>query len=189
MGRYLLGAAGLCGALVLACGAEPSATTPTDAGADVVKRKPDAGPRDAGSADVDPRLDRMTSGGGPVLGAMKLGIVDIGIDETEGSPSFDDYVTWLVSSSWWAIMKQYGVGPGTVVGSVRVPKASVFQPSDVDGKGIAYWSTVDWRVDTLLKATGDGGAPIVQKADAYIVFLPWGVNVDVGGVTCDTVGG
>lgn len=122
-----------------------------------------------------------------MLPNMKLGIIYIG-DETEGAPSFDAYVTWLVSSSWWGIMKQYGVNAGTVVGSVRVPKSSVFGPGDVDGKGVTYWAIVDERVGRLVHPSG-GGASVVPGADSYLVFLPWGVNVDVGGITCATVGG
>jgi len=170
-------------ALACACSAAPPATSaPSDAGTDA-KHKIDAGPRDAAPADVDPRYDRMTSGGGAVLANMKLAIVYIG-DDTDGAPSRDEYVTWLVGSGWWGIMNQYGVGTGSVVGSVRVPKADVFQPGDVDANGVTYYALVDARVDALVQPA-DGGPSAVPAADAYLVFLPWGVNVDIGGVTCD----
>jgi len=180
----------LAAVLGSACSAEPSASPVIkDAGTDA-KRKVDAGPKDAGPDSFDPRLDRMTSGGGKVLASMKLGIIYIGIDETEGSPSQDAYITWLVSSGWWGIMKQYGVDPGSVVGSVRVPRADFVKASDIDSKGRVSYGFVSWQVDQLIGTGQDAGGALVPGADSYIVFLPWGVNVDLGiGVTCAEIGG
>jgi hypothetical protein len=190
----------LCvGVFAAACGG-PTEADPGDAG--------DAGAvpiahRDTGPADVvfdmpDARSDRMSPHGREILANMHLRVVYVGEEGVDGPPNIDDFVTWLVKSDYWGVMKEYGVQPGTFEGSVRIPTASVFLPGMVQN-GLVDYDVLDQRILALLHppprdagaGAGDAGAPLIPPSKSYLFMLPDRVNVKLGGndQTCIQAGG
>ena len=188
--------------VALACGGSGDAT---DAGADVVygHKSFDAGVYEAEAAAKTP-LNRLTLHGGDVLAGAHVRVVYLGTQGQDASPSFDAYLSWLVTSQdyWGAFLAQYGVGYEILDGSVYVDKDAFF-PSGSIQNGLVSWAVIDQRLRDLVAAgsgdagadasddAGEGGAPAtIPKADAYVLFLPYGVNVDLGdGTTCGNAGG
>lgn len=176
------------GALFVACGGgavSGDAGTSEDAGADIVYGKK---PKDAGAPDVAQEADvvktpwdRMTSHGGAIIDALHLRAIYV------GSGSFmpknvDAYMAWMISSpDYWSLLAQYGVGYGTVLEGASMDASEFFLPGDVASGVVQFW-TLDSRInDAIAKLPPvEGGA-----ANAYIVFLPPGIDVDLGfGKSC-----
>ncbi len=151
--------------------------------------------------------NRLTFHGGTVLGVnTHYRAIYIGADGIDSaSTSFDAYLQWLVTStSWWgAWLAQYNVDYGIFDGNTRVATDAFFPPGMVKN-GFVSWVTLAQRIAAVINATptdagvDDGGAdasttqlPPIPHADAYIVFLPDGVNVDLGNgeSTCANAGG
>ena len=144
-----------------------------------------------------------------VLSAMRITVVYIGDDGVDGAESFDAFIDWLLNSDYWGLMAQYGVGPGTRVSSQRIPRSSIIPFSDVVG-GLITAEALEAAVHAYVHAGAsgavDGGSsggadasasdaaseaglstdaapppdPTVSLGDAYIFFLPNGVNVNLG---------
>lgn len=193
--------------IVAACGSPGEAV---DAGPDAPygHKSFDASAATDAPAAVKTPWKRMTPHAGVVLAAPHLFVIYVGTQGVDLSPSYDAYLSWLAGSTdWWSIMAQYGVGFGALDGSAVIDTASFFPSGMVNG-GLVSWYTLDQRVAEVIHAAGaDAGAPdaaddagdastptlpVIPKADAYIVFLPDGVNVDLGpqeGQTCKGVGG
>jgi hypothetical protein len=198
---------------VLGCsdGAQEGAGSAGDAGYYYAPpRDGSASPVDAGdAADAggDASRERMQPHERVVLAAPRLLAIYVGDEGDGGAPSSDDMMTWLVASQYWTAMEQYGVGPGAMLPSVRVP-ASVFLPPGTVTDGLVDPSALATRVVALLHpkqtaasapsllapaedAGGDGGrsdagpgldagdTPAIPQADAYVFFLPDKVNVRI----------
>ena len=212
---------------VVACGSSDDAATRGagdggDAGAKPVVHH-DAAVVDAAGDDlpdvVKTRIDRMKPHAKQVLPHLRLVAVYFGAAGAEGSVSFDGFMSWLVSSDYWKTMQQYGVGPGTFVGSVRLEWHSVFEqgatPSkliDSDALARTVFALLHPGAVSSADAGGDDGAAnddsgldasdtdggslpvdssapptsLIPEADAYIFFLPNGVNVSFPGPTGGT---
>jgi hypothetical protein len=107
-------------------------------------------------------------------------------------------MTFLVASpNWWgAYLAQYGVQYGTYDGASFIPTSTFIHDGDVVN-GFINWAILDMRVHQAIHATvvddagADSGAVQVPHADAYVVFLPDNVNVDLGQgeTTCANAGG
>ena len=190
--------------LVVACGGDSTSNT-ADAGQDsgYGHKNFDAQPPpvDATSEADAPKVawDRMTNHGAGALGSPHLRAIYVGTDGVDASPSFDPYMTFLVSSpDWWGtILSQYGVGYGTYDGATYIPTSTFIHDGDVV-KGFIQWFVLDTRVHEAIHALmalddagADSGTPLVPHADAYVVYLPDGVNVDLGQgeTTCANAGG
>lgn len=188
--------------LVVACGGDTTSGT-SDAGTqDAFGHKTfDAATAADAASEADVAkvpFDRMTNHGGGAIGAPHLRAIYVGTDGVDASPSFDAYMTFLVSSpDWWgAILSQYGVQYGTYDGATYIPTSTFIHDGDVI-KGFINWGLLDTRVHEAVHAMiaddagADSGVPQVPHADAYVVFLPDGVNVDLGQgqTTCANAGG
>ena len=186
--------------LLVACGGDTTQVS-SDAGTDAFGHKSfDAqSTYDASEADVPKQpWNRMTNHGGGSLGAPHLRAIYVGADGVDASPSFDAYMTYLVSSpGWWgAVLSQYGVSNGAFDGATYIPTSTFIHDGDVV-KGFINWGLLDMRVHEAIHAMllddagADSGTPQVPHADAYVVFLPDGVNVDLGQgqTTCANAGG
>ncbi len=154
----------------------------------------DSGRRDTAPPSVDARTpwNRMQPHSHRVLAAMRLQVVYLGMEGDGGAPSFDEFIDWLLASDYWAIMEQYGVGHGQRVGSVRIAPSGVIPagavknglllPEDLETfvyGAIHPASSTDGGLDA--DAADDGGSvPLIPIADAYLIFLPNNVNVDLG---------
>jgi hypothetical protein len=172
----------------------------------------DAGPASDAPTQTKTPWKRMTAHAGVVLDAPHVFVIYVGTQGVDLSPTYDPYLSWLVGSTdWWSIMAQYGVGYGALDGSVAIDTATFFSGGMVNN-GVVSWYTLDQRIAQIIHApAADAGAPdaaadaaddagdaststlpAIPKADAYVVFLPDGVNVDLGpqeGRTCQGVGG
>ena len=207
LARVVLTCAG-ASAVVLAPISCTSASTPppVDAGADAGFG---VSTRDAaGDGASDGRVDRLVYHGGPTLKQMRLRIVYIGEDGVDAAPNVDDFATWLLTSSWWRLLREYGIEEGSLDPSVRVPFAAMFPPGVVVD-GLVHTTEFDKRVLALLHPikpdagapdAGDAGAAfdggsLVPTSDSYLFMLPNGVNISLGEVgsrtfqTCIDSGG
>jgi len=190
----------------LACGGSGDAT---DAGPDVVYGKK---PIDAGEGTYEAEaaaktpLNRLTLHGGSVLSGAHVRAIYVGAPGVDGSQNFDGYLSWLVTSTdyWGAYLAQYGVGYEIYDGATEVDAAAFFPPGMVVN-GMIDWYVLENRLRDVIHGvtSGDAGAdasdddagdaatlPPIPSADAYILFLPNGVNVNLGdGATCQNAGG
>lgn len=185
-----------------------------DASGDVVygKHPVDAGAYEAEAAAKTPD-DRMSKHAGIVLASPHIRAIYIGTPNVDQSKSFDGYLPWLLTSTdYWSILAQYGVGLGNYDGRTDVSTEAFFTPGMVN-LGFVDWQVLDKRVRAVIHASpsdagapdasdddagdgGDGGdgasteLPPIPPADAYVVFLPDNVNVDLGdGTTCENAAG
>ncbi len=177
-----------------------------DAGADVVygHHAIDAAVYEAEAATKTP-WNRLTPHDGDVLSSAHIRTIYIGADGVDASQSFDAYITWLITSqSWWgAVLAQYKVGYGTFDGFTRIDTNAFFLPGMVQN-GFIDWFVLDQRIAQVVHGvTPDAGAgdtdpdastsqpPPIPQADAYVFFLPNGVNVNLGNneATCAQAGG
>ena len=151
-----------------------ASTSSRDGGADAYGlMRPDGSgvsPRDAGP--------RMTSHDGRVLGAMTVSVIYVGDEALDGAPSFDGFIDWTFGSAYWGTLAQYGVGPGTRVASVRLPRATLLPDGSVDANGLIEQAALAERLTALLHPS-TGTSP-VPPAESYVLFLPDGVNVILG---------
>jgi hypothetical protein len=198
-----LAASGAVALGLLACGGSGDSG---DAGADVVygHHSTDAAPYEAEAATKTP-WNRLTPHDGTVLSSPHLRTIYIGADGIDASQSFDAYIAWLVASqSWWgAVLAQYKVGYGTLDGFTRIDTNAFFLPGMVQN-GFIEWYVLDQRIAQVVHGVAsDAGTsdadpdastsqlPPIPPADAYVFFLPEGVNVNLGNneATCAQAGG
>jgi hypothetical protein len=162
---------------LLACGESPVPIT--DAGADnIVILNPDgmAPPKDAGP----PRLDKHD---GIILQSMQLGIVYVGDADAGAAPNEDVILKWLLGSPYWLNLDEYGIANGAFVGSLHIPTSALVQPSDLDDLGLVDVLLLQSRIATAINGDPDAGiSPLVglPGAQAYLFFLPDGLNVALG---------
>jgi hypothetical protein len=155
---------------VTACGRTHS--IPTDAGEEYGLTDPDGS---VPPADAAPRLLPHAD---VVLSAMKVGIVYVG-EEDAGGPPTNTTSAPILGSTYWLLLNEYGVGPGTIVGSTRAPISTLLRPSDMDDGGLVDMLVLQARVAEFIHGdveAGTHGNPI-NGAEAYLFFLPNGVNV------------
>jgi hypothetical protein len=168
---------------LLACGGTSDAPDAGDAAIDQFGHKNfDAAAHDAfEEPEAAPKVpwERMTSHGGDVIASPKIRVLHVGVTK-----NVDALVSWILSSqTYWPIVAQYGVGPGEYLGSVTVDQATFFQPDDIQG-GFIDAGTLGGRIAQAIAALPPSDAG-VENANAWVVFLPGGVNVDLGdGKTC-----
>ncbi len=163
------------GMLLLACGESPDPIT--DAGADnIVILNPDGSvpPKDAGP----PRLDEHDGG---IMQSMQLGIVYVGDIDAGAAPNEDAVLKWLLGSPYWLNLDEYGITNGNLVGRVHVPTSVLVEPSDLDTMGRVDVLLLQSRIAAALGGGVDGGSTIsMPGAQAYVFFLPDGLNVALG---------
>lgn len=138
---------------------------------------------DAGHATpLPPRSDRVRLHGGKVLPAMRVQIVYVGTESEGGAASRDDVVRFTLTSGkqYWNVLEQYGVGGGSVAGSIRIPRATLFPATSKDGPELILpIADLEAQIRALINPAPPK-ASIVPKAQAYLFFLPNGVNVSLG---------
>jgi hypothetical protein len=202
-----------------ACGSAPGDAGDGGAGdgAPVGHKTFDSGAPVDAAAEAKAPWNRMTPHGGVVLSSPHIWAIYVGTQGVDLSPSYDAYLSWLVTSTdWWSLLDQYGVHYGVLDGSTIIDTATFFPQGMISSSGTVNWYALDQRVEKIIHAlppppqddggvadagaaddggdAGDGSTttlPSIPKADGYIVFLPDGVNVDLGGegMTCQNVGG
>lgn len=135
--------------------------------------------------------DRLQPHAGRVLGSAR--VVTVYVEGLDGPSDQDSLVSGVVAGAYWGVLAQYGVMAGTVIGSTRVEAGAFFRAGAVDG-GLVSEADVEGSVHALIHPDGGAGA-WPHAADAYVVFLPPGVNVVLGtrgshvDETCTDVGG
>ncbi len=142
-------------------------------------------------------LDRLSAHNGTILPSVTLRIIYVGNPGQDRAPEQDEFVRWLVTSDYWKTLQQYGVREGTLLASVTVPRAALAPPELVQiDKGLIAIQDLDLRINTIVNGTATEPAfPGVAGADAYVVFLPDGLNVDLShradyvSTTCTDEGG
>jgi hypothetical protein len=161
-------AAALCAA---ACGTSSGDAPPGDGGLDAVVERPR--PRDA-MLPIDEEADaakapweRMTKHDAIVLANPKLLAVYIGDVGVDSARSFDDLMSWMVTSEYWKIMAQYGIHPGTMLPSVHVPTGEVFPPGSLS-KGLIDADALDARLSALMVDANGGTGASDAGLDAHV---------------------
>jgi hypothetical protein len=131
-------------------------------------------------ADAAPRLQPHA---GITLPAMQVGVVYVGDEDAGGAPSDDATISSLLGSSYWLQLGEYGIGNGALVGSTRVASGAFFQSGDLDNNDLVDVLVLQARVAQSLHGDSDAGTTStvsIPGAQAYVFFLPEGVNVDLG---------
>ena len=149
----------------------------TDAGDDnIVIVTPDAV---APGPDAGPRLLKHA---GITLPQMNLAVVYLGDVDAGGAPNDDAILKWLIGSPYWLLLEEYGIENGSFVGSLRVPTSAVLSPSDLDANDLVDVMVLQQRIVAAIHGDADAGtsATIALTADAYLFFLPDGINVALG---------
>jgi len=148
----------------------------------------DAGSERTGTRDLDgdtPGADaapRLLPHDGVTLPQMQLGVVYVGGPDAGGAPSEDSLIETLVTSSYWLLLQEYGIGSGAVVGSTTVSTDQFFQDGDIDG-GLVDILVMQTRVSQSLHGDVEAGVPAtvtMPTAQAFVYLLPDGVNVALG---------
>ncbi len=175
-----------CGALIgalLALGAplgcsETELNVPREAGDERMGLvDPDSG------APMPDAAMRLTPHAGFKLSAMQLGIIYLGDFDAGGAPPDDVDLKWLLGSAYWLLLDEYGVGNGALAGVARVPIETVIQPSDLDPNSLVDVLVLQDRIAQALHGSADAGTPAtisIPGAQAYVLFLPDGINVALG---------
>jgi hypothetical protein len=192
--------AGAAGATGVACGSSSNAssadagTVPGDGGAPIDASTSDSAPVDAGAADAVAVPDahreaaadafaypaftvdvaKIVGQGGATLASPSLVTVSWSMDGDAGTwEAFDDAVG---SSAYWkTITKEYGVGPASSGGHVRIATAPPTTMTNLD-------------VDALVSSNAGGAWPPATANTVYVVYLPPSTTLylngepDAGGV-------
>jgi hypothetical protein len=118
---------------------------------------------------------------GVTLPAMQVGVVYLGDEDAGGAPSDDATISSLLGSSYWLQLSEYGIGKGALVGSTRIATPSFFQSGDLDPNDLVDVLVLQARVAQSLHGASDAGITAsIPGAEAYVFFLPDGVNVNLG---------
>ncbi len=159
-----------------ACGSDSIA--PSDAGLDHMGSTNPDGKAPGADAAV-----RLLPHDNVVLSAMALGVVYIGAADAGGAPSEDTILNWLLGSPYWLYLDEYGIGNGSIAGSIRIPISSLLQPADIDVNGLVDALVLSARVaEAIHSGAADSSASAINipGAQAYAIYLPDGVNVALG---------
>ena len=108
---------------------------------------------------------------------MHFRAIYIGTPGVDAPPSADAFLGWIGSSSYWAILAQYGVDDATYDGPTSLTTAQVF-PDGMIQNGLDAVCRIKARVHDLIHA--DEAERPLPTADAYAFFLPDNVNIDSG---------
>jgi hypothetical protein len=152
---------------------------PPEAGDDVVGHvSPDGTvpPPDAGA--------RLQPHDHQIVTSVQLGVIYVADVDAGGALASDSILQWLVASPYWGLLDEYQVQSGSFAGSVRVPTSALLDPTDIDGTtGLVDVMLLDARVERMLHGDADAGSPPTASlpgANAYLIYLPTGVNVAIG---------
>lgn len=135
---------------------------------------------------ASPRPDagaRLLPHQGLIVSKPEIGVVYVGDLDAGGPPVDDPDLDWLLGSFYWRYLTEYGVGNGSIVGSVRVAQSTFFRAGDVDGTtGLVDILVLQARIAQAIHGDADagGGSVDIPGANGYLVFLPDGVNVALG---------
>lgn len=147
--------------------APPESAGPPDGGPDT--RDAGMGPADAAEEATHahvtpPPLPVIPNQGGPILANPELVTVTWDGDSiAAGLESFDAW--WVTSATWKTMMAEWGVGPGSYVGSVRLQTAA---PATLSGPD----------VEALLRAGFTAGTiPPPNGKRLYMIYPPSGTEV------------
>lgn len=126
-------------------------------------------------------VDRLSRHDGTILPSVRLRIIYVESPGTDRAPDQDEFLRWLVTSDYWGTLKQYGVGKGTLLSSVTVPRDVVAPAALVQAdKGLIAIQDLDARVRVMVNGSAtEQPFPGVAGADAYVIFLPDGLNVEL----------
>ena len=124
-------------------------------------------------------VDRLSRHDGTILPNVRLRIVYVGTEGVDRAPEQGDFLRWLLGSDYWGTLQQYGVGRGTVLSSVSVPR-ELLAPSNLvqADKGLITVEDLDARIAVMVNGNAtEQPFPGVAGADGYLIFLPDGLNV------------
>ena len=133
-----------------------------------------------GAGPVDARIDRLVPHDGVFLANMHFRAIYIGAPGVDQAPSADTFLSWLGPSSYWGIMSQYGVLAASYDGPIQIATSDMF-PAGMIQNGLVKFADFEARVHALVHDT-DGAAAVLPASQAYVFFLPDGVNIDSGDV-------
>ena len=132
---------------------------------------------DGGYPAFTPEMGQIQNNGGPVLKTPKIVTVTWQSDpNSAGLDTFDDD---LVSSSWWSVLSEYGVGAGTSAATEHVVITTAPQSPWND-------NDIDTWTQNNIGDTATSGWPAPDGNTIYVVYVPASVQVtDPSGDPCD----
>jgi hypothetical protein len=125
-----------------------------------------------GNSEPDrPPLPQVTTFGGPIMAHPQL--VSIFYNDDPDASTLAGFSRWIVTSDWLAeVGTEYGVGPGSVLGTVQLPMPAPFSITDVE------------ITDLVFQGVTAGGLP--RRADGslgdvlYVLHFPIQTRVKAG---------
>jgi hypothetical protein len=118
-------------------------------------------------------VNRVSPHDGIVVTDPLVLLVYVGDAGVDMAPSQDSFVEWVLASpDYWAILQQYGVGYGTRVGRARALRSDIVPASLVGPTGLISASDLALQIRGWID-----GADAGMSANAYVFFLPDGVDV------------
>lgn len=126
---------------------------------------------DAGAPGWEGGADRVTAHEDVIVAAPSLLVLYLGQRGVDAAPPQDGFVDWMLGSTYWGLLEQYGVGAGKRVGSLQVARSQIIVPSDQDASGLVWMDDLDARIRSWVDVNG------MRGANALLVFLPDGVDV------------
>jgi len=122
-------------------------------------------------------MGQIQNNAGPALAAPKIVTVTWQSDPNSAAlQAFDDK---LVASSWWSVLKEYGVGAGTSAAAEHVVITAAPMSPWVD-------TDIDTWTQTNIGDPATSGWPAPDGNTMYVVYVPAAVNVtDPAGSPCD----
>lgn len=183
--RARLTSAACAGLALVGCAASvaPDGSEETPRAGDYGVRAPTAlqGPT------ADPRVRRLAAiRDDAIVPAMRVHVVYIGRPGHDASESFDTLITWLLRSTHWGNLEEYGVHGGAFVDSIYVPSERFFTKGSIDDGLVADTTFEELARRLMPRSQGailarDGAlAQLAPGAEGYVFFLPDGVNVAMG---------
>jgi hypothetical protein len=125
----------------------------------------------------EPILPIVPNQGGPIIAAPKLVTITWASDSMLAS-DIETFDAWILQSSFWKLLSEYGVGTGSVIATWHVPTDL---PAMVTETDVATF---------LVNAIGAGSVPQPTPDTLYSMFLPLGVaTTGSNGTSCIDNGG
>jgi hypothetical protein len=124
--------------------------------------------------------DRLSAHQGSILASVHIRVVYVGTENEGLAPNQDEFMKWLVTSEYWGTLKQYGIGNGTILDSVSVPREELAPTALLQPDKLIAVQDLDLRVGVMVNGSAtEAPYPGVAGADGYVIFLPDGLNVEL----------
>lgn len=133
-------------------------------------------PMDMGLSE-EPILPVVPNQGGPIIASPKL-VTITWVSDSASAADLETFDAWILQSSFWKPLSEYGVGQGSVIATWHVPN------------DLPTMNTETEIATFLTNAIGAGSVPQPTPDTLYSIYLPLGViTTGSNGTSCMDNGG